>query len=198
MAFYESKWLNEYNLNKPKFSLRYVDDILAAFDKGQDSLNFLNFLNKKHPNIKFTIEKQINLSITFLDVFTSGINNQNLTPQTYHKSTHTGRLLSFKSLTSFSYKISLIKCLIDRLFKICNNWNSVHNDIENISNRIKNAYPPFLIDKVIKKYLDLSFLETKISQKRHLTFITLNYHISATFHTISKINFRNFAKSFVK
>ena len=40
MAFYESKWLNEYNLNKPKFYLRYVDDILAAFDKEQDSLNF--------------------------------------------------------------------------------------------------------------------------------------------------------------
>ena len=29
-------------------------------------------------------------------------------------------------------------------------------------------------------------------------FITLNYHMSATFHTISKINFRNFAKSFCK
>ena len=40
MCFYESKWLNEYNLNKPKFYLRYVDDILAAFDKEQDSLNF--------------------------------------------------------------------------------------------------------------------------------------------------------------
>ena len=26
MGFYESKWLNEYNLNKPKFYLRYVDD----------------------------------------------------------------------------------------------------------------------------------------------------------------------------
>ena len=36
MCFYESKWLNEYNLNKPKFYLRYVDDILAAFDKEQD------------------------------------------------------------------------------------------------------------------------------------------------------------------
>ena len=33
MGFYESKWLNEYNLNKPKCYLRYVDDILAAFDK---------------------------------------------------------------------------------------------------------------------------------------------------------------------
>ena len=53
MGFYESKWLNEYNLNKPKFYLRYVDDILAAFDEEQDSLDFLNFLNKRHPNIKF-------------------------------------------------------------------------------------------------------------------------------------------------
>ena len=40
MGFHESKWLNEYNLNKPKFYLRYVDDILAAFDNEQDSLNF--------------------------------------------------------------------------------------------------------------------------------------------------------------
>ena len=69
-----------------------------------------------------------------------------------------GLLLKFKSFTLFTYKISLIKCLIDRLFKICNNWNSFHKDIESIkSNLIKNARPPFLIDKVIKKYLDHKF-----------------------------------------
>ena len=45
------------NLN---FILRYVDDILTAFENEQDSLNFLDFLNNRHPNIKFTIEKQIN------------------------------------------------------------------------------------------------------------------------------------------
>ena len=67
MRSYESKWRNEYNLNKPNFYLRYVDDIPAAFDKKQDSLNFLNFLNKRHPSIKFTIEKQINHSTAFLD-----------------------------------------------------------------------------------------------------------------------------------
>ena len=55
------------------------------------------------------IEKQINHSIAFLDVFVSVINNQNLTLQTYHKSTYTGLLSKFKS---------------------CNNWNSFHNDIE--------------------------------------------------------------------
>ena len=40
MGFYESQWLNEYNLNEPTFYLRYVDDILAAFNNEQDSLNF--------------------------------------------------------------------------------------------------------------------------------------------------------------
>ena len=73
MVFYKSKWLNEYNLNKPKFYLWYIDDILAAFDNEQDSLSFLDFLNNRHPNIKFMIEKQMNHSITFLDVFISGI-----------------------------------------------------------------------------------------------------------------------------
>ena len=130
MGFYKSKLLNEYNLNKATFYLRYVDDILAAFDKEQDSLNFLNFLNKRHPNIKFALEKQINHSVAFLDVFISRINNQNLTLPKHHKLTYTGLLLNFKSFTSFSYKISLIKCLIDRSFKICNNWNSFHNELE--------------------------------------------------------------------
>ena len=121
MGFHEPKWLNEYNLNEPKFYLRYVDDILPAFDNEQNSLNLLNFLNNRHSNIKFTIEKQNNNFIAFLDVFISGINNQSLTLQTYHKSTCTVLLLNFKNFTSFSYKISLIKCLIDRSFKICNN-----------------------------------------------------------------------------
>ena len=57
LGFHESKWLDEYNLNKPNFYLGYVDDILAAFDNDQGSLNFLIFLNNRHPNIKFTIEK---------------------------------------------------------------------------------------------------------------------------------------------
>ena len=67
MGFYESKWLNEYNLSKPNFFLRYVDDILAAFHNEQDSLNFLDFLNNRHPNIKFTAKKhKFNIPSLFL------------------------------------------------------------------------------------------------------------------------------------
>ena len=90
--------------------------------------------------------------MAFLDVFISGINKRNLILQTYHKLTYEWLLLNFKSFTAFWYKGKLIKCLIDRSFKICNNWNSFHDDVENIKcNLIKNAYLRFLIDKVIKK-----------------------------------------------
>ena len=43
MGFYESKWLSEYNLNKPKLYSRYVGDTVAAFDNEQDSLFFYSF-----------------------------------------------------------------------------------------------------------------------------------------------------------
>ena len=187
MGFYESKWLNEYNLNKPEFYLRYVDDILAAFGKEHDSLNYLNFLNKRHPNIKF------------LDVFISDINNQDLTLQTYHKSTYTGILLCFKSFTSFLYKISLIKCLTDRSFKMCNNWNSFHNDIENIkSNLIKNAYPPFLVDKVIEKYLDYKFStnQNQLKDTSDVHYFKLPYIGNLSHHIKNK--FTKLCKEFCK
>ena len=43
--------------------LNVDDDILAAFNNEQGSLNFLTFLNNRHPHIKCTIEKQIDHSI---------------------------------------------------------------------------------------------------------------------------------------
>ena len=147
-------------------------------------------MNNRHPNIKFIIEKQINHSIVFLDVFISGINNRNLTLQTYHKSTYTGLLLNFKSFTSFSYKVSLIKWLIDRLLKICNNWKSFHSDIENIkSNLIKNAYPPLLINKAIKKYLDYKFSrnQTQLKDKSDVHYFKLSNIDNLSHHIKTKL-----------
>ena len=141
----------------------------------------------------------MNQSITFLDAFIPGIKNQNLTLQTYHKSIYTGVLLNFKSFTSFSYKTSLIKCMIHRSFKVCNNWISFHNDTENIkSTLLKNAYPPLLIDKVIKKYLDYKFSsnQNQLKDKSDVHYFKLPYISKISNHI--KINFRNFAKSFVK
>ena len=64
-----------------------------------------NFLNNRHSNIKFTTEKQINHSIACLDVFISGISNQNFRLQTYHKSTYTRLLLNLRVLHQFHIRL---------------------------------------------------------------------------------------------
>ena len=112
--------------------------------------------------------------------------------------TYTGLLLNFKSFTSCSYKISWLKCLTDRLIKICNNWNSFQNDTEDIkSNLIKKVYPPFLIHKVIKKYPDYKFSssQNQLNDTSNVYYFKLPY-IGKLWHRI-KINFRNLAKNFV-
>ena len=129
--------------------------------------------------------------MAFLDVLISCISNQNLTLQTYQKLTYRRLLLNFKSFTSFSYKISLIKCLTDRSFKICNNWNSVHNNIENIkSNLIKNTYPPFLNDKVIKNYLDYNFSsnQNQLKDKSNIHYFKLPYIRNLSHHIKIKLS----------
>ena len=107
--------------------------------------------------------------------------------------------MNFKSFISSSYKIGLIKCLIDRSFKICNNWNSFHNDIENIkSNLIKNAYPPFLTDKVIKKHLDYKFSinQNQLKYKSEVHYFRLTYIGNLSHHIKIKLSklFKEFCK----
>ena len=105
--------------------------------------------------------------------------------------TYTGLLLNFNSLTSVSYKIGLTKCLIARSFKICNNWNSFHNDTENIkSNLIKNAYPPFLIDKVVKKYPDYKFSsnQNRLKDTSDVHYFKLPYIGNLSHHIKNKLS----------
>ena len=117
-------------------------------------------------------------------------------------------LLNFKSFTSFSYQISLIKCLIDRSFRICNNWNSFHKIKSNLidrsfrictnwnsfhkikSNLIKNEYPPFLVYKVIKKYLDYKFYsnQNQLKYKSGIHYFKLSYINNLSNHIKNKLS----------
>ena len=69
MAHHEEIWIEEFLGSKPSFYSRYVDDIFAVFDSENEALNFFNYINNKHQNIKFTMEKEIDRKLAFLDVF---------------------------------------------------------------------------------------------------------------------------------
>ena len=62
---------------------------------------------------------------------------------------------------------------------------SFHNEIENIKSIvIKNTYPPFLIDKVIKKYLSkFSTNQNQLKDKSDVLYLKLP-HINNLLHHI--------------
>ena len=63
------------------------------------------------------------------------------------------------------------------------------------SNIIKNAYPPFLIDKVIRKYLDYKFTrnQNQLKDKSDIHYFNLTYignlsqYQNKTFETLQRV-----------
>ena len=73
----------------------------------------------------------------------------------YHKKTFTGLLTNFFSFTSFSYKVGLIRTLVDRAYKINNSLLSFNKDVKKLTHIFKkNQFPEHLINKVVSTYLD--------------------------------------------
>ena len=77
------------------------------------------FMISSNTNIHFTTEKEVDHKLPFLDVF---IHNHSPGPTTavFRKKTFTGLLTNYFSFTALSYKIGLVRTLIDRTFKINN------------------------------------------------------------------------------
>jgi len=133
--------------------MRYVDDVFATLNNNANSSDILQFINQQHKNIKFTIEREKNNKLAFLDTCVTR-NNNNYTTSIYHKPTFTGVYLNWTSLTSRKYKISLIYCLCDRIWKICKVPEERELEFRKLkSTLIKNEYPEQVIDKEISKFL---------------------------------------------
>ena len=69
LCFYEKKWLEQCpDKFKPVYYRRYVDDIFVLFKSRDHLIKFRDYLNKCHPNMKFSFEEEKNGKLSFLDV----------------------------------------------------------------------------------------------------------------------------------
>ena len=69
MCHYEKEWLDSYPIEfKPKLYKRYVDDIFVKFWSRDHMKKFVNYMNTKHPNIRFIFEIEDQNSLSFLDI----------------------------------------------------------------------------------------------------------------------------------
>ena len=121
MGYHEGNWITNYDGPNVLFYRRYVDDIFCVFNNDTDALSFFNYLNLQHKNIRFTLEKEQDNKLPFLDILiTKDANSETCTTSIFHKKTYTGLLMNFLSFTSHNYKTGLIKTLLDCTCKINN------------------------------------------------------------------------------
>ena len=64
----EKEWLDQYDGPKVLFYRRYIDDVFCVFENGDQAKHFLNYLNTRHRNIRFTMEIEQQGVLPFLDV----------------------------------------------------------------------------------------------------------------------------------
>ena len=92
MCSFESIWLRDCpNDFKPVFYRRYVDDIFALFSSPDHADEFKENMSSKHLNINFSIEKERNGCLPFLDVNIFRENEKSGT-NVYRKITFSGGL----------------------------------------------------------------------------------------------------------
>ena len=168
MGHHEKIWLEQYQGPEVLFYRRYVDDTFCLFHSEQDAIAFFDYINSQKPNIRFTMEKEVDHVLPFLDVLIDNTHRGSVVTSTFRKKTFTGLLTNYLSFAPLSYKIGLIRTLIDRVFKINNTWLGFHKDIVNLVFILrKNLFPVHLIDKCVYRYLNTAIDRNGSNSKYH-------------------------------
>lgn len=135
---------------KPKILTKYVDDLFIILrDSAIDEV--LTKFNGFHQNIKFTVEKEINSRLPYLDILIIRGNN-GLKTDWYQKPTASGRIVNFFSKHPKRIIINTAKNLINRILNL--------SDIEFHKNNLRkirdilsdNNFPIKLTNKLISDY----------------------------------------------
>ena len=114
LCHFEKQWLSEYSpVISPKVFKRYVDEIFVMFLCQSHLKDFVNYMNIKLPNIKFTSEFKENDFFCFSDVKITSRNNQ-LVTSVFRKATISGIFTNFRSFIPVAYKFGLVYTLLHR------------------------------------------------------------------------------------
>ena len=88
---------------------------------------YFEYLNKLHPNIKFTKQDELDNTLPFLDVLITrddGLLNTSI----YEKPTFSGLRTKW---TSFVPKVNLLISLLSRAWHICSSQDLFHQEVDN-------------------------------------------------------------------
>ena len=157
---------------KPVIYRNYVGDTSLLFCLKHHIEKFRNYLNRQNKNIRFTSEIENENSILFLDI---KINRGKFTISVDCKQTFSGVFTNFGSFILKSYKYNILFTLLHRAFKVCSNFELLHQEIDKLKTIFKdNGYPKSFFDLCIKKYLNKVFIKKDVvlkASKKELIYV---------------------------
>ena len=128
----------------------------SAYLNRSDIEKFLDTINSYHPNIKFTVEIEMDITLPLLDVSVTHDRNS-FSTSFYRKKTFTGLHPDFATLLPNKYKVNLIRVLVYRAFHICSTYSNFHVEVVRVKGILReNCFPLPLVDRVVKT-LDQQF-----------------------------------------
>ena len=145
VGYHESKLFS--CVQKPTIYFRYVDDI---FKHDGDIDDFLVTLNRLHPALKSTFEKEHDGKLSFLDILVERT-ELGFETSVYRKPTFYGQYIRWESFSPRKRKTNLIATLVHRALMICTK-NKLKQEIDFIKKMLLDyGYPEDIVLKHISK-----------------------------------------------
>jgi hypothetical protein len=135
----------------PRYWRRYVDDVLVITNQ-KEIPNLLNQINEQHPSIKFTIEREKDNCLPFLDLLLKRKENS-IEIGIYRKPTNTDRYITKNSFTTHQHKYSAFRSMIHRLYRLPLNINNFMTELKNIERIASvNGFKKSEIDNLVHRH----------------------------------------------
>ena len=112
-----------------------MDDIFVLFNKPEHAQFFLEYINKKHKNMKFSIETEINQSLSFLDVKIFRENGKFIT-SIFRKEALSGVYTNLISFISLDCKFGLVYTFLNCCFNLSSDFLKSHYEENFVEKRI--------------------------------------------------------------
>ena len=162
----------------PRWWFRFVDDSHTCLLKDYVS-EFHDHLNSINPNVQFTVEKETESKLAFLDTMTTRDNTNTIQVSVYRKPTHTNKYLDFNSHHPTTHKRSVVNSLPNRADNIPTSTSGKRKERKHVFNVLMdNGYPKQFLkqcDKHRRLKEKQGPLDTDNSAVSQTKFITLPY-----------------------
>ncbi|XP_074112299.1 uncharacterized protein LOC141536002 [Cotesia typhae] len=132
----------------------YVDDTLLAVSEDRVE-GLLTWFNGVHPKIQFTMEKEVDNKLPFLDTVVFRLDSGELRTNWYQKPSCSGRLLNFNSHHPIAHKISVVLGLMFRAFRLSHADFYEENLLQVRDILHRNNYPRSFIDVCLRRFENL-------------------------------------------